>query len=82
MSTSLRIAGACLGCALLLAAGRAAEQEDADAKLFEKVMKRMLSTDLVKRSYPTKFAWPPKYLVKPSSAREINAAAPNPCSMA
>jgi tetratricopeptide (TPR) repeat protein len=54
-------------------AARAGEADD--AKLFDKVMQRLLSTDQVHRRYPAKYAWPPKYFVKPESAKEVNAYA-------
>ncbi|MFO0968648.1 MAG: M48 family metalloprotease [Gemmataceae bacterium] len=46
-----------------------------DEKLFNKVMARLLSADLVRKEYPDKYLWPPKYFVKPDSAKELNAYA-------
>src|SRR4051812_24479805 len=50
-------------------------EEPADAKLFDKVMKRLLSSPIAVREYPKKFAWPPKAMIKPKSKDEINAYA-------
>jgi tetratricopeptide (TPR) repeat protein len=60
---------------LLLVVSPARPQSEADTKLFQKVMDRLLSTDNVKRAYPEEYAWPPKYFVKPKSAKEVNAYA-------
>lgn len=49
-------------------------QEDSDEKLFHRVMSRLLATDLVKAEYPSKYAFPPKYFVKPG-LKELNAYA-------
>lgn len=46
-----------------------------DEGFFSKVMSRLLSTDLVKKEYQRKYHWPPKYFIKPSSAKELNAYA-------
>jgi tetratricopeptide (TPR) repeat protein len=46
-----------------------------DEKLFQKVMQRLLSSDIVAEAYPRKYYWPPKYFIKPDSEKEINAYA-------
>jgi len=49
--------------------------DDADEKLFRKVMARILSTDLARKEYPDKYVWPPKHFIKPDSVKELNAYA-------
>jgi tetratricopeptide (TPR) repeat protein len=49
--------------------------ESTDEQLFQKVMKRLLKSDLFVRDYPDKFAFPPKAFIKPKSAKEMNAYA-------
>jgi tetratricopeptide (TPR) repeat protein len=58
---------------LWTAAGRA--DDAADQKMFEGVMKRLLGTDIVRKEYPKKYAWPPKWFIKPNSRKELNAYA-------
>lgn len=67
----MRRIAALLVLAFLTSVGRAQEDE----QLFEKVMKRLLASDVVKESYPSKFSWPPKHFIKPSSEKEVNAYA-------
>lgn len=54
-------------------AGRADENDD--EKLFQKVMHRLLSTDVADTEYPKKYFWPPQYFIKPKSQNEFNAYA-------
>src|SRR5581483_8267949 len=70
------LAGLGLCSALLLGledVGRANAQDD--QKFFDKVMNQLLSTDLVRREYPDKYSFPPKFFIKPSSEQELNAYA-------
>lgn len=53
-----------------LSAGEAAHE-----KLFQNVMARLLATDLVRKEYPDKYVWPPKFFIKADSAKELNAYA-------
>ncbi len=48
---------------------------DADEKLFQSVMKRLMNNEVFVREYPDKFAYPPKAYIKPKSSQEMNAYA-------
>jgi Zn-dependent protease with chaperone function len=67
---------------LFLMTGAARVQEAAlkqarrsDEDMFKDVMTRLVNTELLRSSYPAKYAFPPKYLIKPDSAKEMNAYA-------
>jgi tetratricopeptide (TPR) repeat protein len=60
---------------LLLVQASVRADRVADEKLFHSVMSRLLSSDLVAKNYPSKYAWPPECLIKSSSQRELNAYA-------
>jgi tetratricopeptide (TPR) repeat protein len=75
MRTLLWTSAVLLASSLLFAPARALADDSPEEALFRKVMDRLLSSDLVKRAYPTKYAWPPKAFVKKGSPREINAYA-------
>lgn len=59
----------------LLAFSPAPADDTADDKLLDKVMQRLLSTDILSDAYPAKYYWPPKHFVKPDSVKELNAYA-------
>jgi len=61
--------------AVFLLAASAQADEAEDAKLFKKVMNRLLKNDLFVKEYPDKFVYPPKAFIKPNSAKEMNAYA-------
>lgn len=48
---------------------------DADTKLFNEVMEKLLATARVKNQYPDKYVWPPRYYVIPNSDKQFNAYA-------
>lgn len=73
MRHRLAILALSLACSWLVCPVRGTEPSE--EKLFEKVMARLLAADLVQREYPSKFAWPPRYIVKPDSTKEVNAYA-------
>jgi len=59
-------------------AGQAARADDAsDKKMFERVMSRLLGTDIAAREYPAKYLWPPRHMVMPKSDDIVNAFASN-----
>src|SRR5947207_587761 len=75
MAGLLRGFGVALACLLCLGLGTVRAEEKTDEQIFRKVMGRLLNNDLAQREYPGKYAWPPRYLVKPNSQKEINAYA-------
>jgi Zn-dependent protease with chaperone function len=58
-----------------LVVGPVSAQETTDEQLFQKVMNRLMKTDLFVREYPSKFVYPPKTFIKPKSLKELNAYA-------
>ncbi|MBM4070250.1 MAG: hypothetical protein FJ271_15040 [Planctomycetes bacterium] len=58
---------------LVVAPARADEKDD--NKLFQRVMQRLLSSELADKEYTRKFFWPPHYFIKPQSKNEVNAYA-------
>src|SRR5262245_45741763 len=60
---------------VVLWATTARTDDAADQKMFEGVMKRLLGTDIVRKEYPKKYAWPPKWFIKPNSRKELDAYA-------
>src|SRR5262249_42132457 len=74
MSLTLqRIALASVAFCALACVARA--DEASDQKLFQKVMNRLLNSDLLLKKYPEKFVFPPKAFIKPKSEKEVNAYA-------
>lgn len=64
------------GIFLGLLGGRTAWADDAsDKKMFERVMSRLLTTDIVAREYPNKYLWPPRHQIMPDSDKIVNAFA-------
>jgi tetratricopeptide (TPR) repeat protein len=67
-----------VSCGILLAllAGQSAWADDAsDKKMFERVMKRLLATDIAAREFPSKYQWPPRHMILPESDKIVNAFA-------
>jgi predicted Ser/Thr protein kinase len=51
------------------------EQDKKDKALFNKVLDRLIASELVRANYPSKYLWPPAHDVAPNSADEFNAYA-------
>jgi tetratricopeptide (TPR) repeat protein len=73
---SYRITYLVIGVLLSLVAGRPARaDEPSDKKMFERVMSRLLASDVAAKEYPGKYLWPPRHQIMPDSDKIVNAFA-------